>query len=221
MKQIAIAFCLFGFALLFSCKEKQGNNDVRNLSAVADSAVIPTDSSTLYFPANKFLSDTSQLDKFRNIWYSKMLFALHEPTLFNNLDSFEVFRFTWLRTFHNPISIRVNKNRDQCILTLKIAEGSSGYEVGKLIKDTSFFITINEWKGLVSRISETNFWNLKFFMDDGGKDGSEWILEGKNKDKYHFVSRWTPNVTRYKEFKDCCDYLIQLSNLQLTDKENY
>lgn len=189
---------------------------------VTDSAVIPSDSNTLYFPANKLLSDTTnQVNKFSNTWYSKMLFALHEPTLFDYQDISEVFRFTWLRTFHSPISIRVRKVRDQCILTLKITEGSSGYEAGKLIKDTSFFITKNEWKGIVTKVSKINFWKLESFIDDGGKDGSEWILEGKIKNQYHFVSRWTPNITRYKEFKDCCDYLIHLSNLKLTDKEIY
>ena len=84
-----------------------------------------------------------------------------------------------------------------------------------------YFITMNEWKTLASKISEINFWKLKSFVDDDGKDGSEWILEGKNNYEYHFVNRWSPNATRYKEFKDCCDYLIYLSNIKLTDKEIY
>lgn len=220
MKRIVIIFCLFGFASFFSCTERQNADDIRDIKFVADSTVMPSDSNTLYFPAS-ILSDTNQLDKFSNTWYSKMLFALHEPTLFNNQDTTEAFRFTWLRTFHKPLSIRINKIRGKCVLTLKIAEGSGGYEAGKLIKDTSFFVTMNEWKNIVSKTSAINFWNLKSSVDDGGKDGAEWILEGKNRSKYHFVSRWTPDATRYKEFKDCCDYLRQLSGLQLTDKEVY
>lgn len=221
MKRIIIASCLSGFILLFSCKERANADDVRDISVVADSMKAPLDSNTLYFPERTSVSDTSQLDKFSNTWYSKMLFALHEPTLFDKQDTAEIFRFIWLRTFHKPVSIRVSKVRGKCILTLKVAEGAGGYEAGRLITDTSFFITMNEWKGIVSKTAAINFWNLTPFIDDGGKDGSEWILEGKNKNRYHFISRWTPGATRYKEFKDCCDYLILLSNLKIADKEFY
>ncbi|MBT9485298.1 hypothetical protein [Sediminibacterium sp.] len=223
MKQISvIVFYLFGFILFFSCKERQDVGEVRNLKTVIGYTITPKDSSTLYFPENDFLSDTiNQLDTFRNAWYSKMLFALHEPVLFKNKDTSEVFRFTWLRTFHNPISIRVKRIEKDYVLTLKITEGSGGYEAGKLIKDTSFFITADEWKVISSKISGIKFWQLKSFINDGGKDGSEWILEGKNRNEYQVVSRWSPNTIRYKEFKDCCDYLIYLSKIKLTNKEIY
>jgi len=223
MKQLlALAFCVLGFVLYLSCNGKQNPDDTRNLKRIIDHSVLPSDSNVLYFPVNKHLSDTTnQLSKFSNTWYSKMLFALNEPVLFISQDSSEIFRFTWLRTFHNPISIRVNKNREHCVLTLKILGGAGGYEPEDLIKDTSYFITMNEWKTLASKISEINFWKLKSFVDDDGKDGSEWILEGKNNYEYHFVNRWSPNATRYKEFKDCCDYLIYLSNIKLTNKEIY
>ena len=189
----------------------------------AENVFKKSDSNTMYFPANTFLHDTAnQIDNNRNIWYSKMLYALHEPILYTNQnDSLDIYRFTWLRTFHNPISIRVRKVRNQFILTLKKTEGSGGYEAGDVIKDTSFFISRDEWDVVINKVSKINFWELKSLLDDGGKDGSEWILEGRRNNQYHFVSRWSPSTTRYFDFKDCCDYLLHLSNVKLTNKEMY
>lgn len=222
MKHLFGLFYTLGLVLFFSCNEHINADDIRNKTVVKDSAVIPIDSNTVYFPENNHNSDTeNQLNKFRNAWYSKMLFALHEPTLFNSRDTSETFRFTWLRTFHNPMSIRVTKIRDQCVLTVKITAGTAGYGAEKVIKDTSFFITRNEWNKIVSKVSKINFWKLESFIGDGGKDGSEWILEGRNKNEYHFVSRWSPNSIRFNEFKECCEYFIQLSNINLTEDEIY
>ena len=223
MKKIfAIIFFLTGFFLLISCNWKQSSDDIRKSEKVVDYSIIPTDSNILYFPSVKLASDSADpLNKFNNEWYSKMLFALHEPVIFNLNDSSEVFRFTWLRTFNNPISVRINNYNQKLVLTLKISDGSGGFEHGKLIKDTSFYISKKEWEIFESKITKLNFWKLNQTEAVEGKDGSEWILEGKKSDLYHFVDRWSPNDNRNQDFKDCCDYLIYLSNIQLTVKEKY
>ncbi|MDD2794029.1 MAG: hypothetical protein PHD73_12675 [Sediminibacterium sp.] len=223
MRQIlTIVFFLTVTALYLACTGNPNVGNSRNLTATKDIFPVPIDSGILYFPAAKFVSDsTNRLDSFTNTWYSKMLFGLHEPILFDVQDSADVFRFTWLRTFHKPIAIRLTKTKGDAILTLKIADGASGYNAGKLLTDTSFYISDSEWGKFTIKISDIHFWEMQSVKNDNGKDGSEWILEGKSEGKYHFVSRWTPGGTRYKEFKDCCDYLIQLANLNLNDRERY
>lgn len=218
---VGLSFCTL--LLLYSCRDNKRPNELRNSRFVIDSLQCARDSNTLYFPSNEKLFDTGliQIDKASNLAYSKMLYFLHEPILYNCADTSEIFRFTWLRTFHNPISIRVLKRNNNFILTLKVSDGQGGYEPGKLIKDTTFFVTSNEWNTFTALIANTNFWNLNTVSNDDGKDGAEWILEGKVKQKYHVVSRWTPTATRDKEVKNCCDYLIRLSGIRIPDKEFY
>jgi hypothetical protein len=207
--------------LFMCCKGTNNTDDVRKADAISDSSVTPNDSSSFYFPLAGSIKDSNSLDTFTNSWYSKMLFGLHEPILYGSQDTSEVYRFTWLRTFHKPISIRVS-NKSACVLVLKVADGAGGYDVGKLVQDTTFYISKNEWNEFLLRMGTMNFWNLSSADNsEQGKDGSEWILEGKKNEKYHFVSRWTPNSTRGKEIRDCCDYLIKLSGLVIPDKEMY
>jgi hypothetical protein len=210
-------------AVLASCKSGNNSANVRSISAVNDSSTIPKDSNTFYFPLGATSGDAHVLDTFTNSWYSKMLFGLHEPVLYQSSDTSEIFRFIWLRTFHKPIAIRVTAKKGEHILTVKVASGAGGYDVGNLVRDTSFYISNNEWKEFSSQIGAINFWSLPSQDNNRGKDGSEWILEGQETGKYHFVTRWSPraNVTSNKDYRSCCYYLIQLSGLNIPDKELY
>src|SRR5687767_3485207 len=74
----------------------------------------PSDSSTLYFNLKPQQDTTpNALDSFVNEWYSQMLFALHEPVLKDYQGEMEIYRFTWLRSFHNPAVVRVEKKGDR------------------------------------------------------------------------------------------------------------
>lgn len=206
-----------------SCKNENNSANIRSINVVNDSSTFPKDSNTFYFPLLGTSRDADVLDTFTNSWYSKMLFGLHEPVLYQSSDTTEIFRFTWLRTFHKPIAIRVTAKNGEHILTLKVASGAGGYEVGNLVRDTSFYISNNEWNEFSSRMGAINFWSLSSQDNSRGKDGSEWILEGRGNEKYHFVTRWTPNTnaTPNKDYRSCCYYLIQLSGLKIPDKELY
>jgi hypothetical protein len=148
-----------------------------------------------------------------------MLFALHEPILFNYTGNEEIYRFTWLRTFHNPIALRLHKKNENIRLYVKATSGAGGYSPGNLIIDTTITITINEWKTFQTKFNAIDFWNFptrpKTFP---GNDGSEWILEAVNKNKYHAASRWSPG---YSEFSKCCVYLVELSKLKITKQDQY
>jgi hypothetical protein len=52
------------------------------------------------------LSSWNQLDDFERDWYSRHLLAAGEPALPSTSRS-TIVRLTWLRTFHNPIIVRV------------------------------------------------------------------------------------------------------------------
>jgi len=66
-------------------------------------------------------------------WYAKHLEALEEPVLSDSLQT-RLFRFTWLRTFHNPIVIGLENNNDSIILYWKYAMELVGMSQERLLK---------------------------------------------------------------------------------------
>jgi hypothetical protein len=220
-KILLLFYCLLsGLILLVSCKRRQAAIETIKSERVIDCSDVPKDSNTLFFPTTKLSSNTiGTLSKLNNEWYSKMLFALHEPVIFQSKDTAEVYRFLWLRSKHNPISIRIQKVYPKTMLTLKILEGAGGFVTGKLVRDTSFYISKNEWNIFKSKVTQIDFWNLSQTEIVDGKDGSEWVLEALNEGMYHFVDRWSPNETRNKDFMDLCEYLISLSKIELKESE--
>ncbi|MGE9311089.1 hypothetical protein ACLOAU_05565 [Niabella sp. CJ426] len=186
-----------------------------------DTSLVPKDNTAFYFPLNLF-SDTSRnvsLDSFVVKWYSEQLFALREPVIYLDKSQKEIYRFTWLRTFHNPVAIRIEKHGDQYFLCWKLSDGAGGYKPGKLTIDQHKKLDKQTWDAFVKKLSEIDFWKLPTNQNDRGLDGSEWILEGKSENNYHVVNRWTPN--KNNGYYECCNFLLGLTDLKIKDREKY
>ena len=206
--------------LTISCKSQtdRTNSKFENLST-------PKDSTALYFNLKKDQNDTltqNALDNFVNNWFSKMLFSLNEPIIKDYKGNKEIYRFTWLRTFHHPVSIRLEKQYDEIKIITKVCNGAGGYEPGKLIQDTTFSVKQETYEKLLEKINNSNFWNLPTEKtNDNGMDGSEWIIETLKDNNYHLVIRWTPRKDDLKTFREIGEYLISISEIrkgELTDK---
>ena len=149
-------------------------------------------------------------------WYAKRLEALEEPVLSDSLPV-KVFRFTWLRTFHNPIVIGLENNNDSITLYWKVCDGAGGYEPGKIIEDKSKRLTIKEWTDIVVNIKSIDFWNLPSIKSEIlGTDGAQWILEGIEPGKYHVVDRWSGG-----ELEKVCMQLLILTDLKIKQDDIY
>ncbi len=229
--RIILNILILVFVTLFvTCKEEKqntGQSMKNSKNGMIDSLIkvngdnIPIDSNQYYIPL-VFLKDSSSrynVDSFVDSWYSKMLFALREPLLYNNKLHREIFRFTWLRTFRHPVSIRIENNIDgEKYIYWKVTSGAGGYEPGNLILNKSKKIAKSDWRKFLKLVKESNFWNLPTMKDNRGFDGSEWILEGSDDDFYHVVSRWLGSD---KSFHACCSYLITLTDLEINKKDMY
>jgi hypothetical protein len=93
-----------------------------------------------YFPAKAF--GKGQWAESEASIYSFILKKLEEPPLFTKAQnpSVEAYRFLWLRTFHNPIAVRMEVQPDgSSILTIKVADGHAGFPrtITKLIQSTT------------------------------------------------------------------------------------
>lgn len=181
------------------------------------------DTLKLYFPlveeGQDIEENANSLDTFMNVWYSSMLKAMEEPILADYQSDDEVFRFTWLRTFDRPISIRIQKTGEKILLTQKMLSGAGGYDPGEIIVDTTLQLTIDVWNTVQDKIGKLKFWALQPKTEFRGFDGSEWIIEGSTSNKYHFTTRWSAGKgTAYRDF---CLYLLSLSNIKIKDRDLY
>lgn len=148
-----------------------------------------------YFPAGAF-SKREDLHQFSASWFSSQLKALKEPPLFtpNPSKDMECYRFTWLRTFHRPVILRVDvTKKGEAIFTIKVADGAGGYEPGKLMRNEKKPLDERALKKLKALIEHSEFFGLPSYEETSGLDGSEWIVEVVAGGRYHIVSRGTPS----------------------------
>lgn len=208
MRLLTIIFLFF----LTSCQGQTGDN-----SSATSTPFIPTDSSQFYFPLSVF-QDSSSIgnDTFIDRWYSEYLFTMREPIIFMDKSQNEIYRFTWLRTFHNPVAIRIEKQGDTYLLFWKLCNGQGGYDPGQLTVNEQKTIDKATWDEFKNKLNQIDFWHLKTIEKVLGADGSQWVLEGKTPTQYHVVDRWAPN--KKSNYYQCCDFLIGLTNLEVGDK---
>lgn len=153
-----------------------------------------------YFPDHLF-NDYPDQNNFVADWYSKQLLAMHEQPLFPPQSNIQVYRFTWLRTFHNPMSFRLVINSGgSASLFVKRANGAGGYDPGQLDLDTSVKISAARAKLLLEILDKMKFWSMPKSERREMTDGAEWILEGVSNSLYHLVSRNSPEGGLYRDF---------------------
>src|SRR2546426_5623559 len=121
---------------------------------------------------SSYFRDTGLAD--RESWYGKHLGAMQEPALCAK-PGVEVYRFLWLRTFHNPIAVRIQRLDDHYRLIGKQLSGAGGYEAGKLVRDTTIELSAQQVAQVKDLIDQSDYWSMG--ADSSfGEDGSQWIL---------------------------------------------
>jgi hypothetical protein len=145
-----------------------------------------------YFPPLAF-SDRPDLHAFIENWYASHLQALGEAAIYHPTSKrhSEVYRFLWLRTFHHPLIFRLDVAPDLTgIVSYKEAGGAGGYAPGDLVEEESKLVSQALVSEFSAALNELGFWQMPSSQAHGGCDGSEWVLEAFQSDKYHVVSRW-------------------------------
>jgi hypothetical protein len=174
-----------------------------------------------YFPKELFYRENIKGHKYLSFsygHYSKHLYAMQEPSLYLETGDLETYRFTWLRSFHNPIVIRISNN-DTFSIILKLTDGQGGYEPGNLVVNLKRTISYQDWEEFQAHLSTIDFWSMETLDDKMGFDGANWLLEGNKDHHYRLIERWSPN--RSTPYYQCCDFLIQLTGLVVPDGTKY
>ena len=133
------------------------------------------------------MSNEVYLERFHSIF--------QETSLVKDRPKNEVYRFTWQRTFYNPIIIRIELNDQTGTITVKKTDGVGGFglqKVGKIIWDKTRELSQTEITSVRNEINENKFWEIINTQEPPGLDGSPWIIEGVKKGTYHFLEKESP-----------------------------
>lgn len=152
-----------------------------------------------YFPVGTFRPDRNGTilgispDLFVRQWYSKHLAAMEEPSLSCGApEDIETYRFLWLRTFHNPIAVRVFRRSDDFGLEAVILGGAGGYDPGSVSRRVKKELLRDQWQTVIAKLERVRLWRMPTESGEpSGADGAQWIVEGRRDGRYHIVDRWT------------------------------
>lgn len=146
-------------------------------------------------------------------WYSSGLFSLHEQPLFPDRDRpLQTVRFTLLRSFHAPLTVRTTDLKDGRLrLQATLAPGPDGCPEDKDDCRIDRVLTQTE-QARVARaqsLLETDTYGCAT-----GIDGSMWLVEASWRGDYRFWSEWSP---RHGELRDLALVMIDLTGWELKE----
>jgi hypothetical protein len=138
------------------------------------------------------------VDDFRAEWYAKIWRAADERSLYRQAreagpSSRRTFRFTLIPSFAAPIVVRLDERPDgRLAMTAKRLSGLGGYGPGVVSAKIERVLTPDETRVLLRTLDDTRIRTAQSGECDAGLDGTQWVFEGVEAGKLHYVDRWSP-----------------------------
>jgi hypothetical protein len=164
-----------------------------------------------YFPPNTF---QGRAGEFTVHWYSSVLYMLDEKPLWSADPKRVTYRFVWMRSFHDQVSITMDVQPEgDGKLRLQIYRRIPGQ-----LESRTEPLSREQVQEVVARIEASGFWHMPTESERRGLDGAEWVLEGVQDSQYHIVTRWNARGT---PFGKALLELLRLSNYNPPKDEIY
>jgi hypothetical protein len=160
-------------------------------------------------------------DEFRyRQWYPPILEVMREPSLWQQRNAqIEQYRFLYLPSFHQQISVRVTNSSGTITLRATQLDGHRGWS---LATERNRVLTSKEWARFQTLLGRAGYWTTLRSDPEGGIDGSQWVLEASGVGRYRIVEHHSPpSETRQRglgPFVAVCKYLLRLSDLTLDER---
>jgi hypothetical protein len=158
-------------------------------------------------------------DRLVPAWARKYLWAMKEPALWNLAEkdrTATVYRFLWLPSFHDPISVRFVKSGRGVILHAVRLKLDDEYQPVRVVSRKSVELKKAHWERIANHLAKARFWDLPtdqrqpFGIDV--LDGHLLIVEGVSDAKYHIVVRNNPLGGN---FVDLCQAMLFMSGIDV------
>lgn len=138
-------------------------------------------------------------DDFEADWLSGELSAFGEPSLYRRPPSTpQSVRFTWLRSFHDPVVVRVDATVEGRLrMTARQHPAGTGFgpKAGDgRARETTRFLTPAETAALQDMVEEVGLFTAPPSGCSCCLDGAQWIIEGNDPQHgYRYRSRQSPD----------------------------
>ena len=172
-----------------------------------------------YFPRG-LLNGNPQIDGSMRSAYAKYVAQMNEPPLLNSHASVdkESYRFTWLRSFHPKVVVRVWSDFGVRMLTVKELIPVNENGVTRKSLDQTRRLTEDEWAEFARLLDQACVWTLPSPSEHLiANDGAWWVFEATSPGHYQVVNRQSPEDS----YRELCMYLLKLSGLPLDEREIY
>lgn len=148
-------------------------------------------------PRGSLAPTRADVDSFRTQWYSRELAAMGEQRLSAfRVRPLEGYRFTWLRSFDPPVSVRLYATISDTVAVVTQTSGSAMFEPPRLVRRDSIHVGTAEWESVRAAFDRAAFWSSRAEPAPvGGVDGAQWMIEGLRESRYHVMDRWSPSDT--------------------------
>lgn len=161
-------------------------------------------------------NNSKGVERFSAEVFTKQLISLQENNLQNYKCNCEMYRFLWLRSFHNPISITIANIEEKISLNWKRTNAEGDYETGILVENKTIALDLEKWNNFKELLNTSNYWkNPSILVGEDiieVLDGASWVIEGIANNKYHLSEI---NVTELGRF------LIENTEMDIPENEIY
>lgn len=132
-------------------------------------------------------------------WYPHFWEAAAEPSLYaasqRQMEKRDfVVRFTWLRSFHHPVFVRITQSAGRTKLIATELSGQGGYDAGQVQRRVEREVSAAEAGALAKILMRSPIFDQTSGVCDFGMDGAQWIFERADQNGYRLVQRWSPET---------------------------
>ena len=154
-------------------------------------------------------------------FHHQYLVAMKEPVLWRLAQkdrTATVYRFLWLPSFHDPISVRFVKSDDGVVLFAVRLKLDREYQPRQIVASKTIKLSRSHWERIARHLNKAKFWTLpthKRRTNDSGIDcdGDHLIVEGVKDGTYHIVERSCPG--KGGDFVDLCQAMLFMSGIDV------
>ena len=186
---------------------------LKGLASIAVAATISLLSSLRITPGEGY----GWLDHGNEYQLYDALHAMGEPALEPGKGVY-AYRFTWLRSFNDPIAIHVVSRGQAAVLHVSQLQRSADGAL-KPAHSPEIRLTPTQWSAFQTAIDRSGFWHMPRDDESFGLDGAEWILQGVHGYRYHTVYRWSPDEG--DPFRSACLKLVEYSAVRIDPRDTY
>jgi hypothetical protein len=99
----------------------------------------------------------------------------------------EIYRFTHLRSFHNPICVRIEKRNNRYLIEGTVTSGAGGYDPGVIEIHEKKYLGESDFQDFLRVYESANPQGFNRLSGNRGTDGATWVLEIVRGGEYFFM----------------------------------